>query len=681
MIREFIKYNLVGVINTLVGFGVIFTLMLFGLNPVVSNAIGYLVGSIVSFILNSKFTFKEKNPNRKLIVAFFLTLLLAYFLNYITLNYTLAHFNPYIAQVISGAVYTVSSFLIMKFFVFQNIKSFKKVYITLSLIIGALYYYQVKTTINLNIFNITITSNIPQEANFFIKTEYKNSTLICNKKRIKIDNNKKHDYFYGGEESIKILLKRGVNICYYKNIYNIKQKLTLKDIIILTILLILPISYILISLLNSILDRINPNISPPASIEEEKKVSKIAMVIILIGITLRVLYFKKFGVMLFQHDWQGHIDLIEYLAQNYSIPSIPNKGWEYPQQPLYYIITAIIYKLSGGNLIYIGYFSIFSSIIFLVYSYKLLRVLTTNRYVLYIALLFLTLTPSFIYMSARINNDVLVSALSVVSIYYIVKSYQNHFKKYFFTSLIFTTALFLTKISTATIELLFFGLLLLNRDYKYQRYIFATVGVILLTLTLWHLYHPLLEKFYFVNSAKFPNQTIENLNRDYFFSFNILELINQGCSYVFGDDRVRFSFPTYLFGTMVFGEFDYKYFISKSSYLTILMKAILAGAIVYIIGFIGYIIFIYKENLIQKALFGVFLVNLLLILKFLIQYPSVCNSDFRYFVGSWTIIGYIVAKGLVNLFFNKYIKYSILIVVGLLSTLEIIFILTILNYF
>jgi len=60
-------------------------------------------------------------------------------------------------------------------------------------------------------------------------------------------------------------------------------------------------------------------------------------------------------------------------------------------------------------------------------------------------------------MSARINNDVLVSALSVVSMFYIVKSYLNGFKNSFFTALLFTTLLFLTKISTATVELLFFG--------------------------------------------------------------------------------------------------------------------------------------------------------------------------------------------------------------------------------
>jgi len=676
MVKEFLKYNLVGVINTLVGFGIIFILMFLGLSPILSNAIGYLIGSSISFILNSKYTFKQQNLSREVTIYFFLTLLLSYFLNYITLNYALNYFNPYIAQIISGGVYTISSFLIMKFFVFgDNIKNFKILYLIVSLILGVIYYYQIRLDITQTNNKIVINSKIAQNANFFIKTDYKTSNLICNGKKIKIDNSKKHDYFYRGEEFIEIPLKRGVNECRYRNIHNIKPKVTLRDFIILSILLTIPITLFLVSILNRFLNRVDIKPLPL----KENSISKFAILIIIGGFIIRVIYFNKFGVMLFQHDWQGHIDLIKYLAQTHSIPLVPNKGWEYPQQPLYYIITAIIYKLSHGNLEYIGYFSLLCSGLFLIYSYRLLNLITQNRYTLYIALLFLSFTPSLIYMSARVNNDVLVSALSVMSMFYIVKSYLNGFKKNFFTALLFTTLLFLTKISTATVELLFFGLLLLNRDYKRQRYIFSIVGIFILSLTLWHLYHPLMEKFYFVNSAEFPKQTIENLNSKYFFSFNFLELLKQGFSHVFGSDEVRYSLLTYQFGTMLFGEFDYKYFITKDPNTLFLMRSIISLSTIYIVGFISYLIFIYRENLIQKLLFGVFIINSILILKFIVDYPSICNSDFRYFVGSWAIIGYIFAKGLTNLFFSRHIKCLIFGVVGLITILEIVFILNLIK--
>jgi len=70
-----------------------------------------------------------------------------------------------------------------------------------------------------------------------------------------------------------------------------------------------------------------------------------------------------------------------------------------------------------------------------------------------------------------------------------------------------------------------------------------------------------MEKFYFVNSAKFPKQTIENLNSEYLFSFNFLELLKPGVL-AMSLELMRpsnFSLPTYQFGTMLFGEFDYRY--------------------------------------------------------------------------------------------------------------------------
>ncbi len=416
------------------------------------------MGLVYHVILNSKYTFKQQNLSREVTIYFFLTLLLSYFLNYIALNYALNYFNPYIAQIISSGLYTVSSFLIMKFFVFSNIERFKALFLITSSILGFIYYNQIRVDITQTKDKIVIDSKIAQNTNLFVKTRYRTSRLICNGLEVYIDNSKRHDYFYRGEESISLYLNRGETICRYRDIYSLKQKISIKDFLILLFSILIPITIFLIYILNRLLERVNikpPNIEP-------KPIYKFAILIILLGVIVRVIYFNKFGVMLFQHDWQGHIDLIKYLAENYAVPSVPNRGWEYPQQPLYYIITATIYKLFNGDLNYIGYFSIFCSTLFLIYSYRLLS-LIADRYTIYIAILFLSFTPSLIYMSARVNNDVLVLALSTISIYYIVKSYLNHFKRYFSIALTFTTLLFLTKISTASIELLFFWVTSINR--------------------------------------------------------------------------------------------------------------------------------------------------------------------------------------------------------------------------
>ena len=117
---EFLRYNLVGVANTLVGFSIVFSLMFFGISAEQSNMIGYAIGAILSFYLNSKYTFKSKFT-KLLALKFFGVLALSYLLNFLVLKWLLfSEVDPYLAQFFSAVVYTLSSFILMKVFVFRN---------------------------------------------------------------------------------------------------------------------------------------------------------------------------------------------------------------------------------------------------------------------------------------------------------------------------------------------------------------------------------------------------------------------------------------------------------------------------------------------------------------------------------------------------------------------------------
>jgi len=119
---QFIRYNLVGIVNTIAGFSIIFLLMFVGVGATVSNAIGYAIGSILSFYLNSRYTFKSTQTNKSQIAKFFTILGISYILNFFTLKYLLGFLNPYIAQIGSAIVYTISSFIMIKFIVFKDNK-------------------------------------------------------------------------------------------------------------------------------------------------------------------------------------------------------------------------------------------------------------------------------------------------------------------------------------------------------------------------------------------------------------------------------------------------------------------------------------------------------------------------------------------------------------------------------
>lgn len=117
---QFVTYNIVGIANTTVGFSIIFLLMFIGFSAIWSNAIGYAIGAILSYYLNSKYTFRSTSRGKIQAMKFFSILFISYLLNFLTLQWLLDFLNPYLAQFISAIVYTLSSFLLAKLIVFKE---------------------------------------------------------------------------------------------------------------------------------------------------------------------------------------------------------------------------------------------------------------------------------------------------------------------------------------------------------------------------------------------------------------------------------------------------------------------------------------------------------------------------------------------------------------------------------
>ena len=85
----FFRFIVVGVINTLVGYGVMFGLYnLAGLHLWgdtgywISSAANYVVGSIVSFFLNKHFTFRSREKGAGVVIRFVVNISVCYLLAY-----------------------------------------------------------------------------------------------------------------------------------------------------------------------------------------------------------------------------------------------------------------------------------------------------------------------------------------------------------------------------------------------------------------------------------------------------------------------------------------------------------------------------------------------------------------------------------------------------------------------
>lgn len=121
--KGFILYCSIGVLNTIIGFGIIFTFTFLGIFPELANLLGYCVGIICSFFLNNTITFSQNKINKKLgLPKFVLSMGIAYLVNLciLFLSYRIIEINVYISQILAGASYTLCGFFLSKFYVWKN---------------------------------------------------------------------------------------------------------------------------------------------------------------------------------------------------------------------------------------------------------------------------------------------------------------------------------------------------------------------------------------------------------------------------------------------------------------------------------------------------------------------------------------------------------------------------------
>lgn len=134
---NFIKYNIIGVMNTLITLLVVWILhQWLDWNIELSNFLGFIAGGVNSYICNRIWNFKSQNKKRAEVVRFLIVFLVSYALNllvlegsaYILQNATwCASFTAWISQfmkptffanIIANVVYVLMSFTLYKKWVF-----------------------------------------------------------------------------------------------------------------------------------------------------------------------------------------------------------------------------------------------------------------------------------------------------------------------------------------------------------------------------------------------------------------------------------------------------------------------------------------------------------------------------------------------------------------------------------
>lgn len=121
-----VRFALTGMLNTLVGLGTIFALKWFaGMNDTVANLLGYGVGLLVSYLINSRWTFRYRQALLPVLPQYLLVVLFAYLVNLAVVHWCIDHLqlNSYLAQACGVIPYAALSYVLLRSYVFRSAMS------------------------------------------------------------------------------------------------------------------------------------------------------------------------------------------------------------------------------------------------------------------------------------------------------------------------------------------------------------------------------------------------------------------------------------------------------------------------------------------------------------------------------------------------------------------------------
>lgn len=127
--KTFLRFILVGLINTLFGSAVMFIAYnVFSCGYWISSALNYILGSILSYFLNKYYTFQYKEQNWHTLLKFTLNIIICYFIAYSVakpfalwlLSATSKSVQENIAMAIGVVIFTTLNYIGQRFYAFKK---------------------------------------------------------------------------------------------------------------------------------------------------------------------------------------------------------------------------------------------------------------------------------------------------------------------------------------------------------------------------------------------------------------------------------------------------------------------------------------------------------------------------------------------------------------------------------
>lgn len=125
LIIQTFKFGLVGLLNTLIGYGIYFILLRW-INYLIALFIANVIGTTNSFFWNKYWTFKSKSKYHSEMLRFVLVYTVAFIINAVLLSLMVNkyHINAKVAQAFILVLVTLISFFGHKYWSFRQDKEF-----------------------------------------------------------------------------------------------------------------------------------------------------------------------------------------------------------------------------------------------------------------------------------------------------------------------------------------------------------------------------------------------------------------------------------------------------------------------------------------------------------------------------------------------------------------------------
>jgi len=304
----------------------------------------------------------------------------------------------------------------------------------------------------------------------------------------------------------------------------------------------------------------------------KKRSDVVLFAVFVLSVFLRIYYFFITRYEVRGHDSEGHIEYIQYLLDHrFALPH-STSGWEFYHPPLYYYLSALWMRVDMmfTNLRHVllrdlQIFSFLLTVGMLVFIFWMCFQLFPRREQLKERLLFLlsiSFLPSFVYFTARINNDVLFQFFAFGILALMLAWWEDPRKKYWYLCIGAVGLGLLSKSTTLILLPLVYACLLLQRNIRWkQKLLLGASGLLIIgCLTGW---------FYALRFVQEDNTSIvQNLTHlssglavdgsvTMLTEFNPVRVIKVPFNSSWGDENWRDHFWEYWMKSAFFGEYPY----------------------------------------------------------------------------------------------------------------------------